>query len=356
MRPVLNPPNPFLSDHREYLDGMEPPAKLEVFTDATRSILSENKSPDLGFRWSVNPYRGCAHACIYCYARPTHEYLGFGAGTDFETRIVIKPRAAQILRESFLKRSWKGELVVFSGDTDCYQPLEAHYGLTRQCLEVCLEFGNPAAIITKSFLITRDLELLQALHRRTHLSVTVSISFAREREARMVEPFAASIAKRFEALEKLAAAGLNVGVNIAPVIPGLNDADIPEILKRARAAGATHAGTVMLRLPGSVKEVFQERLKALFPLAQQKILGRIMQTRGGVLYRSEFGERFRGQGDYWNNIEGLFETWCARLGFNREEAQASRPPFQRPGAQTEFTFAGTPQQKAGSKREEYFGH
>jgi len=338
MRPVQNPPNPFIAAHREYFDGMEPPAKLEVYLDASRSILSENKSPDLDFRWSLNPYRGCSHACIYCYARPSHEYLDFGAGTDFETRIVVKPKAPELLRAAFLKRSWKGELIVFSGDTDCYQPLEAHYELTRRCLEVCLEFGNPVSVITKSFLIVRDLELLQQLHHRTHLEVTVSIPFAREKEARLVEPYAASIGKRFEGIQKLAAAGLRVGVNLAPVIPGLNDSDIPEILKRSYAAGARQASIILLRLPGAVNGIFQERLQALFPMASRKILGRMSQTRGGVLYRSQFGERFRGRGDYWNNIEGLFKTWCAKLGFNQEESESGREPFRRPEAQTEFTF------------------
>ncbi|HTL48812.1 MAG TPA: PA0069 family radical SAM protein [Verrucomicrobiae bacterium] len=339
MKPVQNPPNPFLSDDCQYLDGMTPPAKLEVFFDRTRNILSKNDSPDLGFKWSLNPYRGCMHACAYCYARPTHEYLGFGAGTDFETKIVAKPRAAELLRETFMKRSWKGELIVFSGDTDCYQPLEAHYRLTRACLEVCLEFGNPAAIITKSFLVTRDLELLKNLHERTHVSVTVSIPFFSEKTARIVEPGAASVSKRFEAVKLLADAGIEVSVNIAPVIPGLSDSDIPQILKRAKECGAQSAAMVLLRLPGHVKEVFIQQMKTHFPLAADKIIGRLRETRGGELYRSEFGERFRGKGDYWDNIRKMFDTTCARLGLNRDAPESPRPPFQRPGSQKEFTFA-----------------
>jgi len=272
LKKIENPPNPFDSLDCQYLEGMSPPAKLEVYYDATRTILAENKSPDLGFRWSLNPYRGCAHACAYCYARPSHEYLGFGAGTDFETKIVIKKRAPQLLRQTFMKRTWKGELIVFSGDTDCYQPLEAHYRLTQGCLGVCLEFGNPITIITKSFLIIRDLELLKRLDERTHLTVVISIPFKDDQTARLVEPHAASISRRFEAVNILAEAGMDVGVNIAPVIPGLNDNDIPTILTQAKRSGAKSAHLTLLRLPGNVKPVFTARLKALFPLAAEKIL------------------------------------------------------------------------------------
>jgi DNA repair photolyase len=336
MKPVLNPPNPFESYDCQYLQGMEPPAKLEVYEDATRTILSENKSPDLGFRWSLNPYRGCAHACAYCYARPTHEYLGFGAGTDFETKILVKKNAPQLLRETFMKRSWKGEMIVFSGDTDCYQPLEAHYRLTRGCLEACLEFGSPAGIITKSYLIVRDLELLKELHARTNLWVVMSIPFADDKTGRMIEPGAAAVSKRFEAMEKLASAGIRVTVNIAPVIPAVNDDDIPRILTKAKACGAEGAGLVLLRLPGHVKEVFAARMKQLFPMRYAKIEGRMRQMREGKIYDSRFGKRFKGTGDYWDNLEKLFDLTCERLGLNQERRREPRPPFKRPSAQQEF--------------------
>lgn len=338
MKKIENPPNPFESHFVEYFEGIEPPAKLEVYEDHTRTILSRNDSPDLGFRWSVNPYRGCFHACAYCYARPSHEYLGFGAGTDFETKIVVKPKAPQLLREAFLKPSWKGELVVFSGDTDCYQPLEASYELTRRCLKVCLEFGNPVGIITKSFLIVRDLSLLKALQDRTHLSVSVSIPFFNEKAARLIEPNAASVRKRFEAVRALAGAGLDVGILVAPIIPGLNDSDLPQILKEAKACGAKSAAPVLLRLPGSVKSFFLSRIRQRFPLQAEKILNRIREVRQGKLSNSNFGERHTGLGPYWENIEKLFRLWSEKLGLNQEVDFPPRPPFKRPSAQKELVF------------------
>lgn len=338
MKRIENPPNPFDSHFAEYFEGEIPSTRLEVYEDSTRSILSKNDSPDLGFRWSVNPYRGCFHACAYCYARPSHEYLGFGAGTDFETKIVIKPKAPQLLREAFMEPSWKGELIVFSGDTDCYQPIEACYRLTRGCLEVCLEFGNPVSIVTKSFLIVRDLELLKQLHKRTYLSLSVSIPFFDEKVARWVEPGAASIRRRFEIMKILAEAGLSVGVLVAPVIPGLNDSDIPKILEEAKKCGARSAGLVLLRLSGSVKPVFISRLRKRFPLQADKVLNRIREVREGKLSNSEFGERHHGKGPYWENIERLFELYTQRLGLNQESPSSYREPFRRPSPQKEFSF------------------
>lgn len=346
MKRIENPPNPFESHFVPYFDDVEvwdeaiPPAKLEVFEDTTRTILSRNDSPDLGFRWSVNPYRGCFHACAYCYARPSHEYLGFGAGSDFETKIVVKKRAPELLREAFLKPSWKGELIIFSGDTDCYQPLEACYQLTQRCLEVCLEFGNPAGIVTKSFLIVRDLELLRKLHERTHLSICVSVPFFDEKTARIVEPNTASISKRFEAVRLLAEAGLDVGILVAPIIPGLNDSDIPQILKRAKECGARSASPSLLRLSGSVKPVFISRIQKYFPLQAEKILHRIREVREGKLSNSEFGERHRGQGPYWENIVKLFRVYSEKLGLNQDEPSSPHPPFERPTQQKEFALNG----------------
>ncbi len=339
MKRIDNPPNPFASYDCEYFGGAVPPARLEVYEDATRQILSRNDSPDIGFRWSVNPYRGCVHACAYCYARPTHEYLGFGAGTDFETRIVVKMNAAKLLRESFLKESWKGERIVFSGDTDCYQPLEAGYELTRLLLEVCLEFGNPAGIITKSFLILRDLDLLKKIHERTRLWVSISIPFADETTARQIEPHASAISKRFEAVQRLSEAGISTGVLIAPIIPGLNDSDIPILLKKAAECGAQFASPVLLRLPGNVKDVFLSKIKTLFPLAYKKIIGRIRQVRKGELYQSEFGKRFQGEGPYWENIQKVFRIYCDKWGLNRQTQELPRDPFRRPSLQEEFAFS-----------------
>jgi DNA repair photolyase len=298
----------------EYLEAAPPDIKLEVYEDHSRKILATNDSPDVGFRWSVNPYRGCFHACAYCYARPSHEYLSFRAGTDFDRKIVVKPRAPELLREAFAKKGWQRELVVFSGVTDCYQPLEASYRLTRRCLEVCAEFANPAGIITKAPLIERDIDVLQALAAAASVSVTVSIPFWDPAKARAIEPFVATPQRRLRTITALASRGLAVGVNVAPVIPGLNDQDIPTILTAARDAGASRAGFVLLRLPGSVKQVFEERLRAGLPLVADRVLHRIRETRGGQLYDSRFGVRGRGEGVYSSTIQTLFLTTARRLG------------------------------------------
>lgn len=315
LRPVKNPPNPWRSTEVEYLEEV-PPARLEIFEDHTRQILSRNDSPDLGFRWSLNPYRGCIHGCAYCYARPTHEYLSFGAGTDFERKIVIKPDAPALLREAFERPSWQGELVVLSGVTDCYQPIEADYRLTRGCLEVCAAYKNPVGIITKAPLIERDLDVLTELAHKARVSVTVSIPIWDAERARAIEPYVASPQRRMRTLAKLAQAGLAVGVNVAPLIPGLGDEDMVAILTAAAEAGASYAGTVFLRLPGSVREVFEERVRENLPLRAERILSRVREARGGKLYKSEFGTRHRGEGAYAESALALFRKTCARLGLS----------------------------------------
>ncbi|MBI2104961.1 MAG: PA0069 family radical SAM protein [Candidatus Omnitrophica bacterium] len=342
---IWNPPNPYLTEHRELL-GEPPAAALEVYEDQSKSILSRNDSPDIGFRWSVNPYRGCFHACAYCYARPTHEYFGLGAGTDFERKIFVKRRAPQLLEQAFRRPSWKGELIVFSGVTDCYQPLEAAWKLTRGCLEVCAAFRNPVALITKSLLIRRDAELLAALARQAQASVALSIPFLDEAVARAVEPGAPTIRRRFETMEILAKAGVPVGIGVAPVIPGLNDEAIPGLLKEARRRGAQFAFHTLLRLPGSVKAVFFHRLREQLPLRAARIEHRIRETRAGRLYDSRFGRRHQGEGTYWESIEQLWGVWTRRVGFDRGAGDADdgpEPPstFQRPSPpdpQLEFAW------------------
>ncbi len=328
MRKVENPPNPYESVYREFL---EDPAdiKLEVFEEEAKSILSENKSPDLSFRWSINPYRGCFHACSYCYARPTHEYLGFGAGTDFESKIVVKTNAPELLRQSFEKPRWKGELIVFSGDTDCYQPLEAHYELTKKCFEACLEYRNPVSIITKSPLIIRDKELLAELNRQAYVHVTASIAFSDDAMARKVEPQAPLPSRRFQMIKELTQAGIPIGVLIAPVIPGLNDDQVVRILRQARNAGATSAGMVPLRLPGSVQFVFLTRMRKEFPDRVKKIENFIRESKGGNLNNSQFFKRYEGQGNYWQAIEQLFAIETKNLGFNHADTPTPNT-FQRP--------------------------
>src|SRR3954467_1199650 len=328
LRAISNPPNPWMSSEVEYLDEI-PPAELEVYEDHTREILSHNDSPDVGFSWSVNPYRGCFHACAYCYARPTHEYLGLGAGTDFDRKITVKPDAPRLLKEAFERKSWKGELVVFSGVTDCYQPLEASYRLTRACLEVCAQYRNPVGIITKAPLIERDIDVLQQLKA----GVSVSIPIWDREHAHAVEPYVATPQRRMKTIETLAKAGIDVGVNIAPVIPGLSDSDIPQILEAAHAAGARRAGFVFLRLPGSVKQVFEERIRQALPLRADRILNRVREARGGKLYDPRFGHRGKGEGVYAEQTRALFQTACRRLGI-RTGCSADAPdapsPFRRP--------------------------
>lgn len=328
-RPIQNPPNPWLSADVEWLEPT--PARLEVYEDATREILSRNDSPDIPFTWSLNPYRGCGHACAYCYARPTHEYLGFGAGTDFETRIAVKPRAAELLRAAFDRPSWRGEVVAFSGVTDCYQPLEASWRLTRACLEVCLEYRNPVSIVTKAPLVERDLDVLSRLAREASASVTLSIPFFDEAHARALEPGAATPRRRIETLRRLAAAGIPCGVLLAPVVPGLGDEDIPRVLEAARSAGASRAGWLLLKLPGSTKQVFEERLRAALPERAERVLHRIRETRGGALDDRRFGLRMRGEGPYAQAIDDLFRAAARRLGFDDARRGDDGPsPFRRP--------------------------
>ena len=332
-RPIQNPPNPWSSTQVEWLE--EPPnATLQVFEERARSILSENDSPDLPFRFSVNPYRGCIHACAYCYARPSHQYLGFGAGTDFDRKIVVKTNAAELLREAFLKPSWNGDNVVFSGNTDCYQALEANYELTRRCLEVCLEFQNPISIITKSRLVARDTALLVELTRRAQAKVFFSIPFARDEDARKIEPWAAITSLRFAAMKTLADAGIFVGIGIAPIIPGLNDSDVPELLERAKDAGAQVAFIQPLRLAAEVLPVFEERLQEAYPLRFSKVKNAVLEMRGGKMNESSFGARFSGQGPRWAMTERVFATHCTRLGLNHERIASEVPStFQRPKKQ-----------------------
>ncbi len=332
MRPVANPPNPWLTHSVEWL-GEPPEVKLEVFEETgTRTIISHNDSPDVSFDYSINCYRGCIHGCTYCFSRPTHEYLGYGAGTDFDRKIVAKVTAPELLRKELLKPSWKGDEIVFSFTSDPYIPLEAHYKLTQRCLEVCLEFRNPVGIITKSALIRRDVELLKELSQKAQLSVFFTIPFTDREAARAVEPFAPLPEARFHAMADLAAAGITVGIGIAPVIPGLTT-DIPELLERAKDAGAKQAFVNMLRLPGSVAPYFQQRLREELPTKADRILNRIREARDGKLNSSVFGERMRGKGAYWEAIHRLFRIHCERLGFNKQSVRAERNTFRRPSAQ-----------------------
>ncbi|HBB89232.1 MAG TPA: radical SAM protein [Blastocatellia bacterium] len=334
MHPIKNPPNPWLTHSVDWL-GEPPEAKLEVFEETeTRKIITHNDSPDVGFDYTINCYRGCIHGCTYCFSRPTHEYLGYGAGTDFDRKIVVKVNAPQLLRKELMRPSWKGDEIVFSFTSDPYIPLEAHYKLTRQCLEICAEFRNPVGVITKSALIRRDIDVLQRLTREASVSVFFTIPFTDREAARAVEPYAPLPDARFHAMADLAAAGITVGLGIAPIIPGLTT-DIPELLERAKEAGATMAFVNMLRLPGSVAPYFEEQLRAKLPTKADRIMNRVREARDGKLNSAVFGERMRGKGEYWEAIHKLFKIHSERLGFNKKSARAdaAHTTFRRPSAQ-----------------------
>ena len=320
-RDTSNPDNRFHTTAVAYDDGEAPrPSTVTLIEDHSRTILSENDSPDVGFRWSANPYRGCLHACAYCYARPTHEYLDMGAGTDFDTKIVVKRDAAALLRAHFEKPSWRGERIMFSGVTDCYQAVEQDLEITRRCLEVCLEYRNPCSVISKSALVERDIDLFQELSKQAQFRIAVSLAFTDNEMSRAIEPWAASPDRRFKVIEKLAKAGIRVGIVAAPIIPGLNDSQLVTLLERAAAAGATTAGWVLLRLPGAVAQVFPDRLRAVMPLAADKILHRIRETRGGTkLYNSQFGTRGRGEGPYAETLAMIFDSTVKRVGLDRRD-------------------------------------
>ena len=303
MHPVSNPPNPWRTAEVSYIDEI-PEARFEIFEDQTRSILSRNDPAKVGFEYGLNPYRGCQHACAYCEARRRHEFLGFGAGTDFDTKIVVKPNAPQLLREAFDAPSWSGDVVVFSGATDCYQPLEASYRLTRQCLEVCAEYRNPVAIITKGALIERDLDLLMRLRECARVTVSISIPLYDAEAARALEPMVPTPARRIETIRRLAAAGIDVGISVAPLIPALGETDLAVLLSEAKKAAASRAVLSFLRLPPSVDVVFESRLKEAFPLRAKHVMS-----------------RFKEGGAYTAMVGALYAATCRRLGL----------PFSPPG-------------------------
>jgi DNA repair photolyase len=480
LKRISNPPNPWAETSIEWI-GEPPEAGLEVYEEEVRRALAENESPDVGFRWSLNPYRGCFSACAYCmagetsvrmadgatrpladlaigdeiygvdrgergvelvrtrvldhwsvrkpafrvtlkngvelvtsadhrflgpagwkrvagssaggnpvlrpddaltgveenatvqlhvarlepltprplydittgtgnfvangvvshncYARSSHQYWGFGAGTDFDRKIIVKVNAPEKLREEFLRPSWKGEVIAFSGNTDCYQPLEAVYRVTRRCLEICREFRNPVGVITKHALVRRDVDLLAAMAKETQVSVTLSIPFADDAVGRAIEPGASLPSRRFETLRILSDAGIPTGIGIAPVIPGLNDSHIGPLLERAKDAGATRAFMILIRLSGQTLPVFEERLAEAFPDRANRIWHAIEEMRGGKRNETGFHDRMVGRGPRWAAIESLFEAQCRRLGLNEGrdgggDAPDGRPStFRRPSPQ-----------------------
>lgn len=336
----IDPPNRFesvtaervyddLEWDQEYLNGIAN-RKIEYSEDSSRSIVSQNSSPDIPFRYSINPYRGCVHGCSYCYARNTHEYLGMNAGLDFETKIVVKKDAAKLFREFLCRPAFEADEVVFSGVTDCYQPIERELKLTRQCLEVAVEASLPIGIVTKNALVVRDIDLLQKLAEKKLAHVFLSINSLNPDLARDMEPRTSVPEARLRAIRELSDAGIPTGVMVSPVVPGLNDSDIPSVLEAARDSGAKTAGWILLRLPLTVEPVFLEWLQRTQPTKFEKVVGLIKQSRSGELNSAEFGKRMRGTGPIAAQIRNLFTVFARKYGLDRKLQPLDRSQFRPP--------------------------
>ncbi|MGD2071298.1 MAG: PA0069 family radical SAM protein [Gemmatimonadota bacterium] len=354
-----NPPSRFERLHVEpdpehLADGPSP--RTHFFADSTRDVVSTNDSPDVPLDFGINPYRGCEHGCVYCFARPYHEYLGFSPGLDFETRIVVKRDAPSLLRERLASPRWVPSPLMMSGATDPYQPVERRLGITRGVLEVLAEFRNPVAVITKNHLVTRDVDVLGELARHGAAGVVLSVTTLRNELQRVMEPRTSIPARRLDAIETLAAAGIPVGVNVAPVIPGLTDHELPAILRAAAGAGATWGGYILLRLPHAVSDLFTSWLAQHFPDRREKVLNRMRDLAGGDslsrcgsarggearLYDGRFGARKKGSGPWAQQIRDLFHVACRSAGLESQGIELSTDAFRRPhgpGGQGEL-FAG----------------
>ncbi len=335
----LNTPNRFEQiyvdyydkDADGYFDENEEAQRIPTtyYFDNTKTILAKNDSPDLGFDLSINPYRGCEHGCIYCYARPTHEYLGFSAGLDFETKIMVKKNAPELLEEAFLDKKFKPQPIMFSGNTDCYQPIERKFELTRKCIEVFKKFRHPVSLITKNALIQRDIDVLSEMAKMNLASAVISITTLKRDLSRKMEPRTSVPMKKLETIEKLAKNGIPVGVNVAPVIPGLTDEEIPAILKAASERGAIFAGTIIIRLPYAVKELFVEWVNRNYPEKASKIINRIHEVRNGNLNDPNWGTRFSGEGEIAESIHQLFNASCKKLHLNETKIKKDYSLFRR---------------------------
>ena len=323
MRYVKNPPNPFDRYSAEYI-GEPPPTKLEIFEETvTKKMITKAFASDWegGWRYTINCYRGCVHGCTYCFARRYHEFLGYGAGTDFETKIVVKINSPEVLREELKKTRQKMPHVDFSFATDPYLPLEASYELTRKCLQVCSDFGVPVGIITKSPLVTRDIDVIKTIK---NISVYFSLPFLTKEKSNPFEPYTPVPDARFRAIEALAAEGIEVGIGVAPVIPGYNESDIPKLLERAKNAGATRAFMSMLHLDSdSIEQYFVSKMhERLSPPAVQKIINTMKRERGGQLQHRSFADRGTGRTEQWEVTKKLFDFHARRLGFRQHEMPA----------------------------------
>ena len=351
----VNPANRFetlsltvLDEHRNHLaqyeheDARGRKLRTEVFRDTSRSALNRVDSPDINFTWTLNPYRGCEHGCIYCYARPGHEYLSLSSGLDFETKLFAKPDLPNLLRHELAKPKWNAEPIVLSGVTDCYQPVESRLRLTRQCLEVLAEARQPISIVTKNRLVLRDLDLLTELARHQAVHAAVSVTTLDPRLAGKLEPRASSPNDRLETIRQLSAAGIPVTAMVAPLIPALNDREMPRLLEAAADAGASSAAYVLLRLPHAVKDLFEDWLQRHFPDRCEHVLNLVRQARGGKLYDAAWGTRMRGQGPYAEQIANTFKVFRARNRLNAGSPGLSNAAFQPPRTDEQLPLFDTP--------------
>lgn len=302
----------------------------EYFADVTQSLITKNDSPDIPFTYSLNPFRGCAHGCSYCYARPYHEFLGFSSGLDFETKIMVKKDAPQLFRNFLRKPIWKCEVIAMSGVTDCYQPGEREFEVTRGCLEVALDARQPLGIITKNALVLRDIDLLEEMARHNLVCVNLSITSLDQKLTRLMEPRTSSPEARLAAVEELAAAGIPVNVMVAPIVPGLNDTEIPAILEAVSQRGAVSAGYTLLRLPHAVKEIFVDWLEEHLPEHAQRVRSRIEACRGGELTDSRWGSRMRGEGVIAATIAKTFALFQHRYGLEQRKVKLDTSQFRGP--------------------------
>ena len=327
----------YVTEHVEGLDEqLLGPVATQVFEETPRKMVNKVDSPDLGFSYSMNPYQGCEHGCIYCYARNTHEYYGFSAGLDFESKIIVKKNAPRLLEEQLLNRNWEAVPIQLSGNTDCYQPLERTYRLTRGLLEVLLRYQNPVGIITKNSLILRDLDLLRALAEQKLVHVYISITTLDEHLRGLLEPRTASAAKRLHTVEELAKAGIPTGVIIAPIIPGLNHHEIPEIVKAAAERGALATGVQVLRLNGSIGKLFEDWLRKSFPDRFDKVWNQIRSMHEGNVNNSEFGTRLRGSGQLADIIHQLHRAVKKKYLANRQMPAYDLTRFRKGGTLSLF--------------------
>lgn len=320
---------------QEHLEGLDKPLQenpqRQLFYEHPQTIISKSDSPDLRNMYSINPYRGCEHGCIYCYARNSHEYWGFSAGLDFESKIVIKPDAPRLLEQTFQKKSWQPAVIALSGNTDCYQPVERELRITQKLLQIFLKYGNPASIITKNTLIERDISLLKELAAERLVHVWFSINSLNESLRSKMEPRTASSIKRIAAMEKLASAGIPCGAMIAPLIPGLNDHEIPQVMQRIAEAGALSAGYTIVRLNGSIGPLFQDWLVKTFPERAAKVLNLIKSMHGGQLNDSQWGRRMKGEGQIADSIQQLFHISESKYLDGRKMPPYDLTRFRRNG-------------------------